>query len=79
MKMRNKGFVDILMMGAVFVLLMYVFIQIFNPFVNILSPVAESMENGATTMVLIYLIPVVLVGMFLWYIVVRFKSSMQSF
>jgi hypothetical protein len=79
MKMRNKGFVDILMMGAVFVLLMYVFIQIFNPFVNILSPVAESMENGATTMVLIYLIPVVLVGMFLWYIVVRFKASMQSF
>ena len=79
MKMRNKGFVDILMMGAVFVLLMYVFIQIFSPFVNILSPVAESMENGATTMVLIYLIPVVLVGMFLWYIVVRFKASMQSF
>ena len=65
--MNNKGFEfgDIFVV-AVFVLLMYIFIMLFTPFTDLLSTATANMTNGSIVMTLIYLLPIVVVGFFIW-------------
>jgi len=58
-------FGDIFMI-AVFVLLMVVAMYIFQPFASILGTQMENQTNGSIVMTLIYLLPVVMVGFFIW-------------
>jgi hypothetical protein len=65
--MNNKGFeFGSIFVVAVFVLLMYIFIMIFTPFSDLLATATANMTNGALVMTLIYLLPVVVVGFFIW-------------
>jgi predicted PurR-regulated permease PerM len=66
--MNKKGefeFGDIFKI-AMFVLLMVVFAYLFNPLMDILGVATENMTHGTLTMVLMSLLPVVVVGFFIW-------------
>lgn len=51
---------------ALFVLLMVIFGYLFNPLMDILGVATENMTNGTLVMILMSLLPVVIVGLFIW-------------
>jgi hypothetical protein len=66
--MNKKGafeFGDIFMI-AVFVLLMVIFIYMFNPLMEILGVATTNMAMGSLVMILMSLLPIIAVGFFIW-------------
>jgi len=66
--MNKKGVFEMgdIFVIAIFVLLMVVAMYIFQPFAEILATQMENQTNGSIVMTLIYLLPVVMVGFFIW-------------
>ncbi|MBP8688999.1 hypothetical protein KBH77_01460 [Patescibacteria group bacterium] len=66
-------FGDVFMI-AIFVLMMVIMMYIFQPFAGILGTQMENQTNGGIVMTLIYLLPVVVVGFFIWGMANKIKS-----
>ena len=64
----NKGvfeFGDVFYI-AVFVIIMVVFSYLFTPLMDILTTATTNMPNASIVLTLMYLLPIVAVGLFIW-------------
>ena len=72
----QKGVMDIadFMIAATGILIFYIAMQLFYPFTDLLANTMADKTNGATVMAITYLIPVVLIGLFLYMLVKKAQS-----